>query len=233
MGKDRPYKDIISILRNPISHLLTTLRRVHDCPTCGVRFIARRQCCSEECSAEKARRDTQEFYYSFRADYDKQLRMMGFESQRFRCYKCGHEYETTYDYRSERYCSEECGYKFIHKLGNRKRRARKWKTEAIFDKFPEWEIYERDDWTCQICGLPIRTDVASPHYQSATIDHIVPLSRGGSHVRDNCQSAHFICNSLKRDLLPMQLAYQSLTIKMNTMAHRCDGAASNLWGLSA
>jgi 5-methylcytosine-specific restriction endonuclease McrA len=30
-----------------------------------------------------------------------------------------------------------------------------------------------------------------------TIDHIIPIIEGGSHTRENVQTAHFGCNSLK------------------------------------
>jgi 5-methylcytosine-specific restriction endonuclease McrA len=32
-----------------------------------------------------------------------------------------------------------------------------------------------------------------------TVDHIIPLARGGSHTWDNVQLAHHLCNSLKGD----------------------------------
>jgi len=37
----------------------------------------------------------------------------------------------------------------------------------------------------------------APHPLSMSIDHIIPLSRGGTHEPDNVQLAHFICNSIK------------------------------------
>jgi 5-methylcytosine-specific restriction endonuclease McrA len=32
---------------------------------------------------------------------------------------------------------------------------------------------------------------------SPTIDHIIPMAKGGGHIWDNVQVAHAICNSTK------------------------------------
>jgi 5-methylcytosine-specific restriction endonuclease McrA len=58
-------------------------------------------------------------------------------------------------------------------------------------------IYYRDHGVCQICGLPVPYDKSPDKLWSATIDHIVPLSKGGTHEPDNCQLAHRLCNSVK------------------------------------
>lgn len=60
----------------------------------------------------------------------------------------------------------------------------------------------RDFGICQICGKPIDKSSFSgkgcgPLYP--TIDHIIPLSKGGNHVWDNVQLAHLKCNSMKGD----------------------------------
>lgn len=51
---------------------------------------------------------------------------------------------------------------------------------------------------CAICGLPIDKSLRFPHPMSATVDHIIPISRGG-HPSDpqNLQAAHLICNQMK------------------------------------
>ena len=51
---------------------------------------------------------------------------------------------------------------------------------------------------CAICGLPIDKSLRFPHPMSATVDHIIPISRGG-HPSDphNLQAAHLICNQTK------------------------------------
>jgi hypothetical protein len=59
------------------------------------------------------------------------------------------------------------------------------------------EIYERDGWLCGICGAPVEAARKAPDPLSPTLDHIVPLSRGGEHSRLNVQCAHLGCNSRK------------------------------------
>lgn len=58
--------------------------------------------------------------------------------------------------------------------------------------------------TCALCGRPVDKSLKHPHPFSATIDHIIPIIRGG-HPSDieNLQLAHFICNRQKADKLIM------------------------------
>lgn len=51
-------------------------------------------------------------------------------------------------------------------------------------------IRVRDDATCHLCGLWV--DVGEQ-----TLDHVIPLVRGGSHTYDNIKLAHRECNSRK------------------------------------
>ena len=57
------------------------------------------------------------------------------------------------------------------------------------------EIYIRDKGICQLCKIPCLRP-------NASIDHRIPISKGGSHTRRNVQLAHFSCNSIKRDKMP-------------------------------
>ena len=59
------------------------------------------------------------------------------------------------------------------------------------------ELYTRDAGCCQICGLPVHSEKGVDDYWDGTIDHILPLSKGGEHSMSNCQLAHRVCNSLK------------------------------------
>jgi 5-methylcytosine-specific restriction endonuclease McrA len=78
---------------------------------------------------------------------------------------------------------------------NHERRARLRGTES--EKFTPAEIYERDRWTCGLCRKKIRKELRWPHLRSASLDHVLPLSEGGSHTRANAQAAHLGCNLRK------------------------------------
>lgn len=61
-------------------------------------------------------------------------------------------------------------------------------------------IYKRDDWTCQICLDPVDPEVPANSRWGATLDHIIPWSRGGSDDPANLRLAHRWCNSVRGDL---------------------------------
>lgn len=50
---------------------------------------------------------------------------------------------------------------------------------------------------CGICGEAIDRTLAAPDPLSPSIDHIVPLARGGSDLIANLQPAHLLCNKRK------------------------------------
>lgn len=60
-------------------------------------------------------------------------------------------------------------------------------------------VYDRDGWTCKLCGDPLDPDAEVPEWYAPTVDHVVPLAHGGEHSMANVQAAHFICNSRKGD----------------------------------
>ena len=52
------------------------------------------------------------------------------------------------------------------------------------------EVFARDDFTCRYCGS---------RGGRLECDHVVPVSRGGSHDLSNLVTACFTCNRSKRD----------------------------------
>ena len=58
-------------------------------------------------------------------------------------------------------------------------------------------VFERDGWKCGICGRAVNRRAVVPHDGAPTLDHVVPLSKGGEHSMKNVQCAHFLCNSRK------------------------------------
>lgn len=53
-------------------------------------------------------------------------------------------------------------------------------------------------WTCTLCHRPIDPR-ATALRDRLSIDHVLPVSRGGSDAIENLRPAHHGCNSAKRD----------------------------------
>lgn len=75
------------------------------------------------------------------------------------------------------------------------RRARK--LRQFVEDVARAVVFERDGWLCGICGLHIDRNLAHPDPMSASVDHIIPLARGGLHAMANVQAAHLNCNVRK------------------------------------
>lgn len=78
------------------------------------------------------------------------------------------------------------------------RRARKHGTES-HGVVRVADIIARDGLECGICSKPVDPDLAYPNPLSRSVDHILPIARGGAHTPENCQMAHLRCNISKGD----------------------------------
>jgi 5-methylcytosine-specific restriction endonuclease McrA len=58
-------------------------------------------------------------------------------------------------------------------------------------------LFERDHSRCQLCGCELNMATRWPDPRTPTRDHIVPLSKGGTHERGNLQLACAECNIRK------------------------------------
>lgn len=67
-------------------------------------------------------------------------------------------------------------------------------------------VFEMHAWTCFICHKPINKYLRLPNWMAATIEHALPISKGGTHTWDNVYPAHYRCNLDKGDSLPVSIA---------------------------
>lgn len=113
------------------------------------------------------------------------------------------------------YCSDIC--KANMKKEKQKARKRLREAKAKKNGKIEWNIsleklIQRDEGICKICGRQVDTEdyyytdegyfIAGDNYPS--IDHIIPLAKGGTHTWNNVQLAHRHCNSIKSDKIMEQ-----------------------------
>ena len=97
------------------------------------------------------------------------------------------------------YCSDKCRRKG-HGANRHIKRAKlhgcEWETGVTLK-----QLIKRDGLRCAICGEMCDINDRSwgngtgPRYPS--MDHIIPIAKGGNHTWDNVQVAHLICNSDK------------------------------------
>lgn len=111
------------------------------------------------------------------------------------CARCGQVFTRRRSGVGVQHCSKTC------QLRDKASRRRALEAGADVDSVSRWRVHERDGWTCHICGDPVDRDAVAPDLAAPVLDHVIPLARGGSHSEGNLKTAHFYCNSVKRDLV--------------------------------
>ena len=112
----------------------------------------------------------------------------------FKCKICGNEIKTNGQIRS--YCSAKCRNKAARK--QRKELYKALRHSGHYDNSISLPaVFEKYDGKCNMCGksTDIHSERTSPDYP--TIDHIMPLIKGGYHEWDNIQLLCRFCNGSK------------------------------------
>jgi len=205
-------------------------KKSHTCRYCGIVFLAYgdRSFCSKKCKDEGARIWTEEkILKTIRAKRNNKgmvtsdgeatlatvaRRMFGSWAlaceiagcipainKTSNCSICGKRIDHSNGNRN--YCSKECS-----QIGKVRMWKRYWNVRRTIykdgDLFDAEEIFDRDDWNCHICGKPINPSEKHPAPMSATIDHLIPILKGGRHIRENVKAAHLRCNIQKGTDIP-------------------------------
>jgi hypothetical protein len=86
-------------------------------------------------------------------------------------------------------------HKIGHSYGHRKRSMI---YGCKYEPINRLKVYDRDGWKCYLCGIDVvRVNYFVPNL--ATLDHVKPMSKGGSHTYDNVRCCCVMCNSYKGD----------------------------------
>lgn len=194
------------------------------CHVCArERALAREAERKAERKAESAKRQKE-----LEAEWAEQKRQTQIRKQRERdakldkvyvCKVCGKEY-TPRQYMQDEgltlfsnvgYCSHACKRKATNKArkmspsgktGHYYDRARKYGVEYI-PGITLKKVVARDGLRCAICGGMCDwndhtwSSCSGPLHPS--VDHIIPMAKGGPHIWENVQVAHVMCNSEKGD----------------------------------
>ena len=113
---------------------------------------------------------------------------------RWTCRRCGVECSRPAT-RGQRpkYCSATC------QRDHGKRRRQMVLLGAFVEDVDRVAVFEADGYRCYLCGKMTDRTKEVPHRRAPTLEHVVPLSKGGKHERANCRTACYRCNCAKRD----------------------------------
>jgi len=167
---------------NRRNKLRDDMRPMITCPQCGKTFKRRggKTYCTYECYIESKRQ----------------------KEQISKCPICGQEF--TQRGNKRKYCSHSCSTKAQSEVYRRNTATRRAQcaTNGRVKKIDPKSIFERDGWRCQICGKKVDKRLyhikGTKRYANApSLDHIIPISKGGDHTRANVQCACYLCNCKK------------------------------------
>lgn len=136
------------------------------------------------------------------------------------CSECGARADV-YD-PSRKTCSPECSKARQNRL-NSQRKDERLNDSNIVDKDISLKtLFKRDKGVCYICGGKCdfkdyirdgKNFTSGANYPS--IDHIIPIARGGKHSWDNVKLAHHLCNAKKSDILPSEFFNYPIEVNVN------------------
>lgn len=116
------------------------------------------------------------------------------------CIECGKEIKSS----SLGMC-RNCYYKYKvstdeeyrHRMNLRNHRRRSAKLSVRSEKYTKEDVILKNGGFCHICSEKIDLTIKSPNGLSFSIDHVIPLTKGGNDTLDNVLPAHRACNSAK------------------------------------
>ncbi len=90
-------------------------------------------------------------------------------------------------------------------------------------RFQKKVLFNRDAWSCQYCGKTLC-------YNSLSVDHILPVSRGGRTSWKNCVAACTSCNMRKGSKTPEEAGMKLRSYPVEpSLEHFWDIPRSSLW----
>ena len=110
------------------------------------------------------------------------------------CLQCGDPMSASM--RSDaKFCSARCN-ETAHALQRKLRARGGYRDEPGYVRV---QIAERDKWRCGICRKPVDQRLRHPSPFAGSLDHVVPVSQGGTSDPGNLRLTHLVCNLRRSD----------------------------------
>lgn len=96
------------------------------------------------------------------------------------------------------FCSKSCSAK-KHKQDRKMKKV----CNGPMDVISLDVLAKKSNYTCCLCGVNCKKSTGENLWNDATIDHVIPVSKGGVHTWSNVQLLCRSCNNRKSDNLPV------------------------------
>lgn len=84
-------------------------------------------------------------------------------------------------------------------IDSNRRKNSKRRGARVDQSYSLQQIGNRDNWRCHLCGARVNKILSGLDPAGPTIDHLLPVSAGGTDERRNVALAHRQCNVNRRD----------------------------------
>lgn len=119
----------------------------------------------------------------------------GAEVKRFKCISCEATFEKLTTFSSILYCSKKCTAR-----ENKASRRVRIKSNGSYEHGVTWLfVAKKFEWVCQRCGCTCIRPTGSSLGHEATLDHVIPIAKGGEHTKRNADLLCRRCNTRKGD----------------------------------
>ena len=147
------------------------------------------------CNKEYETKQSRSKYCSYECNYEYKVKQKPIHN--LKCKECGKWFTSTNQRR--KYCSTKCSNRYEDRRKETLRRLRIKENGKV-----DWDIsierlIKRDKGICYLCGKHVDIRLEPNHDLYPSIEHVVPVAKGGMHTWENVKLAHRKCNYLKSD----------------------------------
>ena len=204
---------------------------VHKCMYCNKDIVfykkpksLKNRYCSNECAiAAKTQRNARIQESKERRRFKEELLVAAMRQIKrpSTCLECGSD-KMWGRRKNSKYCSKRCWTKAGKRKRSHQMRLNRHNKTGESRIVPFDYVYRMWGGTCSICGIDIDLYYRHQHTHALapTLDHVIPIAKGGSNSIDNLRPAHRVCNGLKGadDLTPL-LRYKAQELVMLYSQH--------------
>lgn len=113
------------------------------------------------------------------------------------CIECGNTFKG--ERVGLKYCSDKCKRKHNNRYHEIARREKIKRNGNVDYTISLQRLVRRDKYICHICKQIVDMEADTNADTYGSIDHVIPINKGGTHTWDNVKLAHRKCNTLKSD----------------------------------